>query len=86
MHFKDEISTCWLTPSKKVFPVLKKKKADKNSVRQRANYYKNQTILQSSDDQTVYFGQCIFSRSTKNDPFVQSITNDDVLANTIRIC
>ena len=33
--------------------------------------------------QTAYFGQCI-SRSTKSDPFVQSITNDDIPANNIR--
>ena len=35
--------------------------------------------------QTAYFGQSI-SISTKSDPFVQSISNDDVLANNIRIC
>ena len=33
--------------------------------------------------QTAYFGQCI-SRSTKSDPFVQSITNGNILANNIR--
>ena len=39
---------------------------------------KGKTITQSSD------GICwsmYFSRSTENDPFIQSITNDDVLAN-----
>ena len=42
---------------------------------------KGRTITQSSD------GICwsmYFSRSTKNDPFIQSITNDDVLANKTR--
>ena len=35
--------------------------------------------------QTAYFGQCI-SRSTRSDPFIQNITNDNILANNIRIC
>ena len=33
--------------------------------------------------QLTYSGQYIF-RSTKSDPFVQSITNDDIFANNIR--
>ena len=37
----------------------------------------------SFNRQAAYFGQCIFSSSIKNDPFVQSITNDDVLTNNI---
>ena len=43
--------------------------------------YKRKTILQSSDG---IFRSIYFSRSTKNGPFVQSITDDDVLANNIR--
>ena len=53
----------------------KRRKWTKESVRQRANYYKkSRTIFQPLDNQTVYFCQCIFSRSTENDPFVQIIT------------
>ena len=44
-------------------------------------FFKSRTILQSSDG--IFQSKC-FSRSTENDPFVQSIAHDVVLANNIR--
>ena len=70
-------------PTEQGFLFRTKRKRTIQSVRYRAHYYKIRTILQSSDDilRSMYF-----SRSTEGDPFVQSITNDDVLANIIRMC
>ena len=52
----------------------------KNQCTTRSLHLEKQNHL---NHQTAYFGQCI-SRSTKSDPFVLSITNDDILANNIR--
>ena len=56
---------------------------------QKSQYDKEPTFRKAEpffNHQTIrrYISVKYFSRSTKNDPFVQSISNDDVLANNIR--
>ena len=48
--------------------------ATKNLLLEKQNHLNNQT---------AYSRQCILS-STKSDPFVQGIVNDDILANSVR--
>ena len=80
MHFKGVTST-WMIPSNRVLSVTKKTEADKRvNATDSLLLLKDRAILQSSDG---IFRSIYFSRSTENDPFVQSITNDDVLANNI---
>ena len=69
-------------PIEQNFLFRTRRKQAKRSMRLKAYYFRK--AGPSHYHQTVYFGQCIFSRSTENDPFVQSITNDDVLANNRR--
>ena len=80
MHFKSEISNCWLILSNRV-----------SSFEQDGSGQKSQGVTKSLllekrnhlNHQVAYLGQCI-SRSTKSDPFVQNIANIDILGNNIR--
>ena len=81
MHFKSKISSCWLLPLNRLSPVSKKmRERTKESGRNKEpTFIEKQNHL---NHQTAYFGQRI-SRPTKSDPFVQSIPDDDILANNI---
>ena len=71
-----------MTPSNRALPVTNKTEADKSvNATESLLLLKGRNISQSSDG---IFRSKYFSRSPENDPFVQSITNDDVLANSIR--
>ena len=80
MYFKSEIPS-WMIPSDRVLSVTNKTEADKRvNATKSLLILKGRTISQPSDGT---FRSIYFSRSTENDPFVQSTTNDDVLANNI---
>ena len=80
MPFKGEISS-GVIPWNRVLPVTSKTEAYKRvNVTESPLLLKGSTISQSSDG---ILRSKYFFRSTENDPFVQSITNDDVLANNI---
>ena len=65
------------------FPVSNKMEADKSvNASESLLPLKDRTISQSSEEGIF---RSMYSRSIENDSFVQSITNDDVLANNIRI-
>ena len=67
--------------SNKVLPVTNKTKVDKRTnATERLLLFKGRTISQSSDG---IFRSMYCSRSTGNDPFVQSIANDDVVVNNM---
>ena len=80
MHFKREILSCWLIISNRVSCF------EQDESRQKSQCATTSLLLEKQNHlthQTACFGQCI-SRSTKSDPFVQSITNDDILTNNMR--
>ena len=78
--FKSEISSCWLILSNRVSCFKQDWSGQKSRCGTKSLLLEKQNRL---NHQMTYFGQCI-SRSTKNDPFVQNITDDGVLANNIR--
>ena len=83
MHFKSDISSCWLIPSNRVSSVANNTEAGKRvSATESLLLLKSQTMFKS---QTIRRYILINSKSTENDIFIQSITNGDVLANNIRI-
>ena len=84
MHFKSEISSCCLISSNRVFPISKKAKADKR-VRATKGQLREKNNHLSIVRRHISVNVFLFSRSTKSDPFIQSLTNR-VQANNIRIC
>ena len=81
MHFKSEISKCRLILSNRVSCFEQDGSGQKSQCVTNSLFLEKQNHL--LNHQTAYFYQCI-SRSTKSDPFVQNITNDDIPANSIR--
>ena len=81
MHF----SSCWFIPSNRVSPVPNKTEADKRVSATKSLLLEKENHLSMIRRSDGIVRSMYFSRSTENDPFVQSITNnDDVLANNIR--
>ena len=82
MHLKSDISSCWFIPANRVLPISNKTKNG-----QRCQCDRKPTTLEKQNHPTTikrYISIKYFSRSNGNDLFVQSITNNDVLANSIR--
>ena len=71
-------------PSNRVSPVLSKTGADKRVSATKSLPLEKQNHLSIIIRSDGIFRSMHFSRSTGNDPLVQSLTNDDVLANIVR--
>ena len=82
MLSKSEISSCWLVPGNRDSCFEQYGSGKRVSATESLLLLKSKTTFQS---QTIKRYISINSRSTKTDLFVQSITNDDVLANNIHV-
>ena len=81
-EFRRQNFNCWLIPSYTVSPVSNNTEAD-NRVSATKNLLLEVQNLISIIKPDGIFRLIYFSSSTENDLFVQSITNDDVLANSV---
>ena len=81
--FQNKISSCWLIPSNRVSPFSNKTEMYKRVIATKSILIEKQSHISTIRVLDGIFQSMHSSKSNDDDPFVQSITNDDVLANNI---